>query len=457
MEMQSDSQPRDRKGERGAALITTLLISMLVLAAGMALVTSTSLSTTTSIDSTAEMQAYSAAEAGLDAALNVLRGNVELHDTLPADTKMNFRTAAHPELSNKTADGLATGTARLSGWLNYSYENPSDATDWRVPLTAAYAPQTGIAYSVEVSDPDDTGPIATRRIMNEDTYVPARILIRSEGFGPKGAVKRLEMIVTTVGANIKTPAAITLAGGPPINLDLGNSDTVDYTGIDMGTPARSSVPAVAVSPGSDNEEAAQAAIDDMHDADQVQPNTVGTITEDNSANFLRSADSARAFLAEMRAKANCEGADASCVNRLFSTKDEAVDAGGLGTTDIPKFTFIDNYDGDAVDLGSGHQGAGMLIVTGNVTTNGNTDFEGIVLALGRGNVSRSGGGDGVIRGAIMVANFDPNGAAGTGFGSPTFSINGGGTSKVGYDSEWIRKALDTLGLAILGVREYHLN
>ncbi len=52
--MQNNPQQADRKGERGAALLTTLLISMLVLAAGMALVTSTSLSSTTSIDATAE-------------------------------------------------------------------------------------------------------------------------------------------------------------------------------------------------------------------------------------------------------------------------------------------------------------------------------------------------------------------------------------------------------------------
>jgi len=446
LEVINDPQAKDRKGERGAALLTVLLISILVLAAGMALVTSTSLSRTTSIDSTAEMQAYAGAEAGLDAALNAMRGNLA-PDTSLTGTKMNFRTAAHPALSNRATDALATGdaaVARMSGWLNYSYQNPSSVADWRVPLTASYAPRTGIAYRVEVSDPDDSGPIATRRIITDPTYVPSRVLIRAEGFGPKGAVKRLEMIVTNAGGNIKTPAAIAMAGSP-INLDLGNSAVVNYTGNDMATPAASSVAAVAVSSG--QEGTAQTAINQLGGS-QVQPNTAGTITDTNAANFMQSADAARAFLASMKASA-------SGTSRLFSTKAEAIAAGGLGTTTTPQFTVIDNYNGAAVDLGAGHQGSGMLIVTGNLDTNGNTDFEGVILVLGRGIMTRSGGGNGTIRGTIMVATFDPYGAAGTGFGSPSFSINGGGNSTVGYDSAWVKKALDTLGLSILGVREYH--
>jgi hypothetical protein len=252
IKMRHDTQQVERKGERGAALLTTLLISMLLLSAGMALVTTTSLSTTTSIDSTSEMQAYFAAEAGIAATLNVLRGNVALHDLTPTTTGMNFRTAALPALSNRTTD--TSGVARLSGWLTYSYQNASAATDWRVPLTASYSPLNGIAYKVEISDPDDPGLLASRKITTDVTYVPARILVRCQGFGPKGAIKRLEMIVTSAGVDIKAPGAITLAGGP-INLDLGNSAVVNYSGNDMALPPKPAISAVAVSPG--NEAAAQ--------------------------------------------------------------------------------------------------------------------------------------------------------------------------------------------------------
>lgn len=441
IETQFDPQQVDRKGERGAALLTVLLISILLLSAGMALVTTTSLSTTGTIDSTAEMQAYFAAEAGLEATINALRGNVAQPQPTPG-LMMNFRTAVLPVSSNKTTDTSAV--ARLSGWLTYSYQNPSVTDDWRVPVTASYAPLTGIAYKVEITDPDD--PSGSKII--EPTYVPSRLLVRCQGFGPKGAIKRLEMIVTSAGIDIKAPGAITLGGGP-IAIDLGNSAVVNYTGNDMSLPPKPPISAVAVSPG--NEAAAQTAINSMNDSSQVQPNTAGTITSTNGASFLQSADAARAFLTLMRANATEN-------SRLFSTKQAAIDATswGLGTTVHPAFTFIDNYSsGVAVDLGSGHQGSGLLIVTGDLDTNGNTDFEGLILVLGRGNVTRSGGGNGVIRGSIIVANFDPDGAAGTGFGSPSFSISGGGNSTVGYDSQWIDKARDLLGVSIAGVREYH--
>src|SRR5688572_7216692 len=139
--------------ERGAALLTMLLVSILLLSAGLALVTSSSVSTTSTIDMTAEMQAYAGAEAGLQATLNVLRGNIA-PDASMGTTKMNFRNAANPTTSNKTGDAWRTGTSaasRLSGWLNYSYQNPDVPNDWRVPLTDAYAPATGIAFKVLIT------------------------------------------------------------------------------------------------------------------------------------------------------------------------------------------------------------------------------------------------------------------------------------------------------------------
>ena len=51
------------------------MVATLLLAAGGALILTTSTSTTTAIDATAEMQAYYGAEAGLQQALNILRGN----------------------------------------------------------------------------------------------------------------------------------------------------------------------------------------------------------------------------------------------------------------------------------------------------------------------------------------------------------------------------------------------
>jgi Tfp pilus assembly protein PilX len=458
-------QTSDRKSERGAALLTVLLVSILLLSAGLALVTSTTLSTTTTIDATAEMQAYAGAEAGLEAALNVMRGNIAPDSSLTG-TKMNFRNAANPPTANKTSDPWRTGTAaqsRLSGWLNYSYQNPSDANDWRVPVTSSYAPLTGIAYKVTITDPDDPGPIATRKITTNPGYRPSRLLIKSEGYGPKGAVKRLEMIARYSAFDLVTPGAITLAGGATATLSLGSSNANCYSGADHASSPQSGVAAVAISSG--NLAIAQMAINSINgdpgstapspcsSGAQVAPCAALALIDSNTPSFLQSADAARAFLAERRK-------EASDTNRLFPTKAAAITAGGLGTTIVPKFTFIDNYGtsttpGPTVDLGSNHQGSGLLIVTGNLDTNGNTDFEGVILVLGRGNITRSGGGNGTIKGTIIVANFDPNGAPGDPFGAPAFSISGGGNSCIQYDSSWVEQALAATGVHIMGVREYH--
>lgn len=439
-----------RSGERGAALLTMLLVAILLLSAGLALLTSTSLSATTAIDSTAEMQAYAAAEAGLDAALYVLRGNVNPDASLPAGTKMNFLNAAKPATSNK-GDDPQVNISRLSGWLTYTYQNASDSTDWRVPLTSSYSPNTGIAYKITITDPDDPGFI---KITTVDGYKPTRLLIQSEGYGPKGAVKRLEMIVEHGAFDFDPPATITAPGGPGITLALGNSEKVSYTGIDQADPPVAPIPMLAVD--TDNVGTVQGIMDDMDD-DQVAPDDAAALTADNTPAFVQSPDKARAFLALMRGVASDIKCEPCSTGRLFPSQEAAELAGDFGSSalDTWKTTFIDNYGGEPVQLGPGPQGRGLLIVTGELETNGQTSFEGIILVLGAGNVSRKGGGGGLIGGAIVIANFDPNDPDNDTFGAPSYAITGGGNSTVAYNSVWVRNAMDASGFRVLGIREYH--
>src|SRR5690242_14475413 len=77
-----------RAGEKGAALITAVLLSMLLLAAGGTLVLTSTMTGITARDSTAEMQAYYAAEAGVARVLEVVRGNVQ---SSPSGTRASFK------------------------------------------------------------------------------------------------------------------------------------------------------------------------------------------------------------------------------------------------------------------------------------------------------------------------------------------------------------------------------
>ena len=61
--IERDQRTCDRKGERGAALLTVLCMSTLLLAVGGALIMVTTTATRTAVDSPAELQAFYSAEA----------------------------------------------------------------------------------------------------------------------------------------------------------------------------------------------------------------------------------------------------------------------------------------------------------------------------------------------------------------------------------------------------------
>src|SRR5215471_7800790 len=122
-----------------------------------------------------------------------------------------------------------------------------------------------------------------------------------------------------------------------------------------------------------------------------------------------------------------------------------------GTTTSPYFMFV---DGD-YSL-SGTTNAGFLVVTGTLTLSGDFGFNGVILVVGAGSVTRSGGGGGSIYGAMVVANtndatFTPSPGK---FGAPSWDTSGGGNSTIQYDSTWVRKALGATGPVATAVSEY---
>src|SRR5205823_9388224 len=122
---QSTHDSKMRKNERGAALISSLLVATALLVAGGALIQITSMTAANAVDATAENQAYYGAEAGLQAALNALRGNAaHTGSALPSGmTTINFRNAVIASSSNDCPSGTGgdpSASARLSRWLPYS-------------------------------------------------------------------------------------------------------------------------------------------------------------------------------------------------------------------------------------------------------------------------------------------------------------------------------------------------
>ncbi len=413
-----------RQTERGAALISVLLISMLLLSAGGVLLLTTSMSATAPVDAAAEMQAYYAAEAGLQRGLNVLRSKDLPAGSLPAgQTELTFRDVA----KSKT----------LAAWI------PADGPSIDGKQTTLVGTN---AFSVAVEDPDDVGLV--KKLLTLLTYQPKRLRIQVTGYGPRRAKKKLEMIVVRNGlSSFSAPATITIVGSDkllppePLNFSTGNSGAVRYTGNDAAGGAGVSAFAVIIPdvlPTLAGIEKPQQVIGPA--VSVLGPSSpIAGIPPTPKPDWLESADKARAFMYDQE-----KGLQPRAVKeqRYFTTKPSVANM-----SNPKQITFV---DGD-VDLGSGDQGAGLLVVTGKLTTHGNTSFKGVILVLGEGSVQRSGGGNGVIAGGIVVANFDKTSG---GFGRPTFTTNGGGNSLVQYDSKAVSEALSAIpGFDVVGVVE----
>jgi Tfp pilus assembly protein PilX len=441
---QSTHDPKMRKGERGAALITSLLISTLLLVAGGALIQITSMSAANTVDATAEAQAYYGAEAGLQAALNALRGNAaHTASTLPLGmTTINFSNAVVAGSSNDCPGGLngdPSTVARLSRWLPYS---DTQTTGTRV--TVGTSPT--IQYSVVVIQPgpDDIFGTADDNQMPTPPLQPSRLLIQATGYGPRSAIKQMSMIVARTAFDPAVPAMMTLVGtpngAPAMSFDSGNSANHIYSGDDHSGIA-ASLPAFGTTNTIDNTLATADA------ASNTTSSPAAAIV--SLPAYLQSPLETRKFLDKMQVAAIAGATNPNPSDLTWRPTATYLPNGGSGNP--TGFTFV---KGDYT-MGSG-SGSGILIVTGELTTNGSTDFNGLIFVLGEGAVNRDGGGGGAIYGAIFVANVDwpAQSLALTNFGAPFFNFNGAGVATMQYDSAAVDNALNLLPAPVLGVCEY---
>jgi hypothetical protein len=242
------------------------------------------------------------------------------------------------------------------------------------------------------------------------------------------------MMVTHANLDFETPAGFTTKGADDCSapsFDSGSSGSKIYSGIDNAglEPQR---PSFAVSPcDQDDVNAGIKKHDTVVDpelgilGDDVTPGTVIT------PSYLKSADRARAYLNALQTKARS-------LNRLFGSGTTIDDS--LAT---PMYTFV---DGDCTLA----NGAWFLVVTGTLTMRGNTNFRGVILVMGKGQIIRNGGGSGDIFGGVTIAAFDRTSG---GFTAPTFNTNGGGNSTIQYDSAALKNGLAS-ATNVSGIREF---
>lgn len=412
-----------RDGERGAALVTALLVAMLMLAAGGALIATTGMAVSNAVDATAEAQAYYAADAGIQAALNVIRRNKRASDNTTDATFHNIACAGTAACTN-------TGN-NMSLWLPY------DGTLGQVKLND----QPLITYTVTVQDPSKAAGDTLSA-----TYNPRYLKVKSVGRGPKGSTKVLEMMVDRLKFEYDAPASLVLreseAGGTAhLSIDPGSGGPT-YSGQDKNsTVLKGAVGVGNLTYNSTTDYAvALAAMSSIPAADQPggvlkMGNGVG---EQPWPSVVADADSSRDFVEF----ADDEAQVAEAQGRGYH--------GGCPPNNFPLNGLI--FINADCSLGPNNSGKGLMVVTGELTLSGSYNFEGLIFALGDGDITRSGGGgssNGTIYGGILAAKF----AATGGFQALTFNSNGGGGSIVQYDSIAIENALSQFGPRARGVLE----
>jgi hypothetical protein len=343
-------------------------------------------------------------------------------------------TQSLPWAATTTLEGTFQGDVDSAGTtVKVTFDKASvkaDGTTYALNLAGG----TQVLNLTYTSSPTSTSVPA--KVTSPD---PKRLLLKSYGFGPQGAEKRLELMISKAYFEFESPAGVTMRGADdctPLTLDTGSSGTKWYSGSDhAGVEAQR--PAFAVTPCD---------VDDAN-AGIIKPDTVsdpkvGTLGDDDTTpgtvetpSFLDSADRARAYLNSLQSKAQT-------INRYFKpgsgssiTIDDSTTAG--------MFTFI---DGDCTL----NNGSGILVVTGTLTMRGSTNFRGIILVLGQGVVVRNGGGNGDIYGGITIAAFDRTSGN---FTAPSFTTNGGGNSNVQYDSSAVAMGIGS-GQNVSGIREF---
>jgi hypothetical protein len=333
-------------------------------------------------------------------------------------------------------------------YLEGTFEGEVDSAGTTVKVTfdKASVKADGTKYALNLASGNTVldlayaaSPATTQVAARVTSPDPKRLLLRSFGFGPQGAEKRLELLISKANFDFETPSGFTVKGSDdcsPLVMDTGSSGTKWYSGVDRAgvEPQR---PAFAVSPC--DEEDAEAGI---IKPDTVSDPKIGILGDDDTTagtvetpSFLDSADRARAYLNSLQSKAQSTGRYFKPSSGSSITVNDSVNS--------PRFTFV---DGDCTLMDS----SGFLVVTGTLTMRGNTNFKGVILVLGTGKLLRDGGGNGEIFGGITVAAFDRTAG---GFTAPTFLTNGGGNSTIQYDSSALSSAIGS-GANVSGIREF---
>lgn len=262
---------------------------------------------------------------------------------------------------------------------------------------------------------------------------PLRLLVRSTGYGPRGAQKQLEAVVQKNFFNgLGAPATLTLIGSTSgFYFNDGSSQNVTYSGDDIVTNII--IPPVGTT-NLQNLAGVTAKFDGKTDVIGTPSNVAGELPF-----WLQSTKNLDDTIKSLRNVAESSG-------RVFPNSLYSSPPNFGNNANASGITFVDG------DVSLSGAGGGILVCTGKLTLNGGVDFKGLIIVTGAGGIDRKGGGNGLLQGNTVIAPYNPGNLA-AGFLGPKYDISGGGTSEMRYNSSSIANGLTAVSNFVLGVAE----
>jgi len=281
---------------------------------------------------------------------------------------------------------------------------------------------------------------------------PTRLLMTSIGYGPRGAVKKLEAIIQKDFFNgLSAPATLTLVGptttaspnpATSFTFNPGSSTVSVYSGDDA--VSTDIIPPIGT-------------INDAN-LDTVEGSVDGQPPHPFNGTVIGSPSNVSDEMPDWLM--NPTKLDAT-VRSLYNV---AAASGRYFANGVQPTTFGNNTTGQGITFCDGNceftgQGGGIMVVTGKLTLKGNFSFNGLVIVTGQAGVDRNGGGNGTIQGNMVVAPYVNSGVlpvsnpVGSTFLAPQYDLSGGGNSTIQYNSASLAAGLVAVSNFVLGVVE----
>ncbi len=377
---------------RGSALVMAIFVLVLLSGMGTALLF---LSRNESKMSQANLRlrkAFYLAESGLEDARTTLffaNGEDPFDDDLEAAAGVDLVIDFDPDNLAAVYDG----NGNVTGFTGFDDDVPLRT------MTSLTSPANPGWYAAFLTnDPIDD-------VLDPVVDTNDRVMITAVGAGADRSLEIVQAIIRPYQFLPSVPAAAVTLLGPLPSYNNGMSNAQWHTGNDCGVPDGAYAPIV----GAIGYDASAQVKGDMSRPELFSSGplpfereaTIGDLT--NPLDPIV-ADAGHGTIDPVWEE--CEALKEMMLNLALNADyycNTDTDSCSIPSTGPDDVIFI---DGDLANTPAGSY-SGILAITGSLVYNGNTGWDGIILAIGEGVIVRFGGGTGLPSGALVVAAIDP--------------------------------------------------